>query len=112
MKDSLNIGPAPSDEPCAQLGSPDYKRIALAECQRFIEQIRRHYPEPMGGYLSIARESHDFGVYFEVTCVYETDDEEASQWAYDVEGDRLGVLCAWDETTEPRNRGQMPLELE
>ena len=40
MRDYFSIGPTPSEEDCAQVGQPDYRRKAIAECQRFIELIR------------------------------------------------------------------------
>jgi hypothetical protein len=92
----LNIGSAPYDEPCAQVGDPDYNQKARAECKRFIEQIGRHYPEPANGYLAIKGFSHDFGQYFEVVARFDEDDEAAANWAYAIESDELGVLARWE----------------
>ena len=95
--EKLYIGPVPSEENCAQVGSPDFRKRALAECNRFIAQIRRHYPEPEGGYLRVSAEPHDFGTYYEVVCRYDDSDTEASKWAFDVEADVKDVLKVWDD---------------
>lgn len=92
----ITIGSTPHDEPCTQLGDPDYNQKARAECQRFLEQIGRHYPEPANGYLVIKSFSHDFGKYFEVVARFDEDDEEAATWAYSIEADEKGVLSNWD----------------
>ena len=68
MRDYFSIGPTPSAEDCAQVGQPDYRRKALAECQRFIELIRKTLgPEPEGAELAIKSFPHDFGTYYEVS---------------------------------------------
>ena len=92
--DFLNIGSTPTDEPCAQVGRDDYERMSRIECKVFLDQLRRLFPEPNGGYLSIKRFSHDFGQYREVVAVYDTDDEEATNWAFNIEAN-----CPekWDE---------------
>jgi len=97
MKDYVVIGSTPTEEDCAQVGSADYATKARKECARYVAQIQRHYPEPDGGYLKIKSNPHDFGTYYEVVAVYEVDDEEASRWAYDIEGDVKNVLMVWDD---------------
>jgi hypothetical protein len=91
MRDYVVIGSTPTEEDCAQVGSADYATKARKECARFVAQIQRHYPEPDGGYLKIKSNPHDFGTSYEV------DDEEASRWAYDIEGDVKNVLMVWDD---------------
>ena len=99
MRDFLYIGSAPHEEDCAQVGTPDYSRRALAECRRFMGQIERHYPAPEHSdcYLTIKREGHDFGSYYEVAAVFDCTDQAACDWAYDIEADRLGVLRTWED---------------
>jgi len=99
MKDYLTIGPVPCNEPCAQVGADDYTQQARLECGRFAEQIRRHYPEPDAGYIAVKRFAHDFGAYFECVAVFDDADREATEWAYRVESDPLGVLTDWEEKT-------------
>jgi hypothetical protein len=92
----VSIGSTPHEESCAQVGDPDYAQKAKAECTRFMEHVRKHYPEPAGGYLKIKGFSHDFGTYYEVVAVYNDCDEEAANWAFSVEADEKGVLHRWE----------------
>ena len=104
IKDSLYIGESPWDETCAAVGSDMYPVNARKECQRFIEQIRRHYgSEPEGARLYIKSNPHDFGSYLSVECDFTWDPSDLSvDWtpsqvyAFDIEGDELRVLQKWD----------------
>jgi hypothetical protein len=81
-RDYIDIGSTPADEPCAQVGEPDYARKARSECNRFIQLIRRTLgPEPEGAQLSVKSNPHDFGTYYEVVCYYDTESEEAYSYA-------------------------------
>jgi hypothetical protein len=99
----LNIGSSPSSESCAQVGTEDYANKAKAECRLFLAQIQKHYPEPENGYLAIKAFHHDFGSYYEVIAKFDPDCPTASDWAYDIEGDSLGVLETWDSEFHPIN---------
>ena len=101
MIETLNIGATPNEEDCAQVGSADYKERARTECRAYMEQIRKHYPEPENGCLAVKRFPHDFGTYYEVVAYYDPEDSTASRWAFDIEGDDLGVLATWDEEFKP-----------
>jgi hypothetical protein len=93
-RDYIDIGSAPAYEDCAQVGSPDYAQRARAECNRFIDLIRRVVgPEPEGARLAVKSNPHDFGPYYEVVCYYDTDNEEASRYAYRCEGE---APATWD----------------
>ena len=82
MRDTIEIGSAPCDEDCAQVGSPNYRDRAGAECTAFIGQIRRVFgPEPSGARLKVQSFPHDFGTYYEVVVQYETENEEAAAYA-------------------------------
>ena len=105
IRDSLYIGESPWDEACAQLGTDMYPVNARKECQRFIEQIRRHYgTEPEGARLHIKSNPHDFGSYLSVECDFtwdpSNDDEDlwtiSQPYAFAIEGDDMGVLQNWD----------------
>ena len=88
MRDYFSIGPTPSEEDCAQVGQPDYRRKALEECQRYIELIRETLgPEPAGAELAIKSFSHDFGSYYEVVIWFERDDAAAVAYAVRCEDD-------------------------
>lgn len=99
--ENLNIGSTPNEEECAQVGSADYQERARKECRAYMAQIQKHYPEPENGYLNVKGFPHDFGSYYEVVAYYDQSDAEAVKWAYDIEGDALGVLSTWDEEFKP-----------
>ena len=88
MRDKIEIGPTPADEPCEQLG-PDYDPArARLECRLFIDAIRESLgPEPPGAQLRIASNPHDFGTYYEVACVYDDENEQATEYAFRCESE-------------------------
>ena len=104
--ENLNIGSTPNEEECAQVGSADYYARAIKECRAYMAQIQKHYPEPENGYLKLKGFPHDFGSYYEVVAYYDPEDTQASRWAFDIEGDALGVLSTWDEEFKPTTEGE------
>jgi hypothetical protein len=89
MRDHITLGPTPAEEPCQQLGSPDYTpQLARAECTRFIRAIRHTLgEEPPGATLAVKGFPHDFGTYYEVVCYYEDGNDEATDYAYRAESE-------------------------
>ncbi|MCL6564182.1 MAG: hypothetical protein K6U87_14365 [Firmicutes bacterium] len=86
MRGEMSIGPAPANEPCAQVGQPGYAERAREECRRFIDLIRRTVgPEPPGARLRVAACPHEFGTYYEVVVEYDDEDEAAVDYAFRVE---------------------------
>ena len=86
MFDRIEIGPTPSDETCAQVGSNRYSKVYRAECRAFINQIRRVCgPEPEGAALVITSNPHDFGTYHDVAVKYDCASEEGLAYALKVE---------------------------
>jgi hypothetical protein len=82
MQQYFCLGPTPSEEDCAQVGEPDYRHKAMAECRRFIQLIRDTLrPEPEGAELTIKRFDHDFGPYYEVVVWFEPGNEAAVAYA-------------------------------
>jgi hypothetical protein len=83
MRNFFTIGPTPLDEPCAQVGTPDYHEKALPECRRFIALLRRVFgPEPPGAQLAVKSFPHDFGTYLEVVCYFDTGISESVEYAH------------------------------
>jgi hypothetical protein len=83
MQDFMTLGTAPVDEPCAQVGQPDYHDNVKSECRRFITLLRQTFgDEPPGARFAIKSFNHDFGLYYEVVCLFDTDDEEAAHYAF------------------------------
>ena len=94
MMDYLTLGPTPCEESCAQVGQDDYDRMSRIECRVYLDQLRRTFPEPENGYFRIKSFSHDFGSYREVCAVYDEDDQEATEWAFNVENNSPSE---WDD---------------
>lgn len=88
MHHFFTLGPVPSDEPCAQVGEPDYRKRAVPECRRFIELLRRAFgPEPEGARLLTKWFEHDFGDYCEVVCFYTPEISASLDYAMRCEND-------------------------
>ena len=83
MRDCIEIASAPCNEECVQVNTNgDYHAAMRAECQRFLELIRKKLgPEPSGARLAIKTCPHDFGTYYQVACYFDTEDEGAAKYA-------------------------------
>lgn len=88
MLETLEIGSAPADEECCQVGSPDYDERGRIECNIFLSQLRRAYYShfrkavPTGLRLHVKSNPHDFGTYYEVAASFNPRDTEALEAAY------------------------------
>lgn len=82
--DHLDLGSAPSDESCAQIGvDPDYGARAKRECRALIRQLMRLGGEPPPrARFRIMSNPHDFGTYYSVAVEFDSEDEEAMSYAY------------------------------
>ena len=87
MRDYMEIGSSPCDEPCVQVTKEgDYHEAMRDECRRFLELIRKKLgEEPPGARLAIKSNPHDFGTYLEVVCYYDDKDPTSTEYAYDCE---------------------------
>ena len=96
MRDQFELGTTvPHEEPCAQLGQPNYSSFSKMEARAFVNQIiRTHGEPPEGTGIKIISCPHDFGTYYDLAIVYNTDDEESEGWMLKVEGD---LPNNWDE---------------
>ena len=95
--DTMSLGPTPSEEPCAQTGKHD-PSINKMEVRAFINQLKRLYPnESPNAYFIMERNEHEFGTYYEAAIKYNIDDEEASEFAYNVEHNTPEF---WDEAAK------------
>jgi hypothetical protein len=94
MEFHVTLGATPCDEPCEQVG-PDFRpHVAQAECERFIALIRSKVgPEPNGAKLKVKWFSHDFGRYPEVIVVYDENNPEAEEFAWNLEAN---VPTTWE----------------
>ena len=95
IRDYIEVGATPCDEDCEQLGPGYDPAKARAECKAFIGQIRRELGlEPDGARLTVRSNPHDFGTYIEVACVFDDENEAASDYAFKCES----TSPNWDET--------------
>ena len=82
--DHLDLGSAPSDEDCAQLGVDDnYVTRAKRECRALINQFKRICGDaPPGAHFRIMANPHDFGTYYSVAIHFDPNDQDAVAFAY------------------------------
>lgn len=93
MRNSISLGPTPSDEECQQVPYADVA-AARAECRRYIGLIRKTLgAEPEGARLVIKRNEHEFGTYFDVECEYDDNNPQALAYAFRCEAEAPTV---WD----------------
>lgn len=83
MSDYLELGQAPANEECAQIGDPNYRTNAIRECRAYIQAIRNYMGmEPDGAYLTYKSFPHDFGLFYEVVVRYDPENEAAVTYAF------------------------------
>lgn len=86
MAEIFELCSTPSEEQCAQVGSKNYRRNALLECEAMIAQFRRKFgPEPAGVRFRPKSNPHDFGTYYDVCLEFNGESDEAIEYAYNVE---------------------------
>jgi len=103
MRDYVDLGSAPYEEPCANVGEPDYQKRARVECNRFVDFLRKTFgPEPPGATLRVKSNPHDFGSYLSVVCEFDDRNEAAAEYAYRCEDD---TPATWPEP-EPEAEAQ------
>ena len=95
MQDFFTLGSTPYEEPCACLGQLDYYEKVRPECRRFITLLRKTFgDEPPGARFAIKSFDHDFGLYYEVVVYFDTDDLDASHYAYRCEDE---LPATWED---------------
>lgn len=93
--DVLTIGPTPSDEDCVQVGTDLYGELNPLEIRAYAQQIERMFPNrPENVMFKRNSESHDFGTYHELGLKWDTNDEAATEWVFNVENNSPSN---WDE---------------
>lgn len=96
MREYLTLGSCPSDESCAQVGSPNYSKQMRMETRALINQLERIHPVPddqcprfsdasFTPFYSVKSFQHDFGSYHEVCAMYDPEHEPSCQWALKAE---------------------------
>ena len=86
MRDYITLGTTPTDEQCVQVGSDNYHRRVMQECHRYIELLKKMFPNlPEGCRFAVKGFDHDFGTYWEVVIFFNSDKEECVDFAINVE---------------------------
>ena len=86
MFEHVSIGASPINEPCAQVGAPDYHERSFKETRAYVNQLRRVLgEEPEGASLSVKSQPHDFGAYREVGCYCDGNNPVAVDYAFRAE---------------------------
>jgi ArsR family metal-binding transcriptional regulator len=95
MREYMEIGSTPYDETCAQVGTDNYKEIAEMEIAAYINLLERMFPEASSRNINFKKKwfQHDFGSYAEVCMYWNTDDEEADSYVYEIE---RNLPACWD----------------
>ncbi|WP_059414444.1 hypothetical protein [Cupriavidus basilensis] len=75
---SVEVGPAPFEEKCAQVGDPDYKVRSRRESAAYIRQLLRVFGSHAPAVLSFIRRgfAHDLGRYHEVVAYMNREGEQ------------------------------------
>ena len=82
-KEEVEIGCTPNNEECYPMGKEQHEYFNKIECRALIGQLKREQPELTDLVrLKIMRNSHDFGIYYEVGAVASLSDEEALEAAW------------------------------
>lgn len=89
MKEQFELATTvPHDEKCAQVGDPSYQAHSKMEARALINQILRIHGEPPARTgLKIISCPHDFGTYYDVAVIYDSDSEESEDWMLRVESE-------------------------
>jgi hypothetical protein len=97
MLDYINLGSTPSDEDCAQVGSPDYQNRANKELDAYKAQLERMFPG-WETHKSLKFKKmwfpHDFGSYGEIVITFDVDNELEAATAIEIE---WNTPTSWDE---------------
>lgn len=88
MREQLELGSAPYNEDCKQVGYATQEAIK-AECWRYKQLIERLHPVPDSlkdlVWYRLKTCPHDFGTYYEVIISFPADNELAWSFALNVE---------------------------
>ena len=92
----LYLGPTPLEEDCAQVGQNGYRQQAEKELTAFVNQLYRQFTEAQekNVLFKIRWEQHDFGTYGEVVVLYDEDDRDSVEYAFNTE---INQPEFWDE---------------
>lgn len=92
----IEISSSPYDEDCAQVGAVDYSDKSSKELAAYVNQLNRMFPDAnsKGVKFRIKSFPHDFGTYWEVCIVWDSENPIADEYAYIIDQD---LPSNWDE---------------
>lgn len=87
--DEFQLGTTvPHEEDCIQLGQPNYSAYSKLEANLLMKQIVKELGDtPEGCSMKLIGCKHDFGTYYDIALIYDTDSEEHTKWVSKVEGE-------------------------
>lgn len=93
--ETIELASTPLEEPCAQVGTPEYGERARVECRAYRSQLLRMASAagklPENVRIIVKGSEHDYGTYYEAAVRFPEDDETACDAAY------------WIENNQPEN---------
>jgi len=96
MREYMEIGSTPNGENCAQVGSENYMNLATMEMDTYIRLMERLFPEASSKNINFKKKwfDHDFGSYGEVCMFWNSEDEEANNYVYEID---RNLPESWDK---------------
>lgn len=96
--DEVDLGSTPTGEECVQVGEEDYYKWNRIELIAYVNQLKRQFPDmPRSLKFKISSNPHDFGTYHEVVVRFNADNEEDSNYAWNMQN---SLPEYWDETAK------------
>jgi hypothetical protein len=92
-KDYMDLGSAPAEEDCAQVGSDDYSQRVRRECRIWIDQLKRTM-NPTLRLATYTDSGHDAGTQYYVVCYYDNENEAEVEEMLRLESESPGK---WDD---------------
>lgn len=96
MKEIMELGSAPCDEDCAQVGIDGYESRMQKEVLAFVRMLKRSFPEAKSNGCNFRYKifQHDFGMYKEAIVEFNPNSITSSKYIEKIE-DELPVN--WDK---------------
>lgn len=81
MDKSIDLGPTPLDEECAQFGSANFAARAYSECVRFKNFLKRKFPPVDDTFFSIKKVIDGNAIWYGVVINYNPNNKKAKDFA-------------------------------
>ena len=92
----IELGSSPYEENCVQVGEANYHEKMRKELAAYVNQLNRMFNQFDNHAIMFKSKwfNHDFGSYGEVCVYWNTSDEEADTYVYEIE---RSLPAYWDE---------------